>query len=218
MRAGKVLRSAFALGIVGTGISGGAAAADIYNACSDNGTRQIRPSSIQVNTAAACTNKETARTWNETGPQGPQGLPGPQGPAGPSAVYIESGQPLLSLPVSPDFSNPNYLDVATIDLPGGVHAITATVNRIWNTSANPDDIADASCVLGSFDGAHVANAVASRATLGLRQTTALTVTAVAHSAAPKTYRLRCANLAPVGVVGVGEYSIMAIKVGGFFQP
>lgn len=199
-------------------LTGPVVAADVYQACADANNHQIRPSSIKVNAAATCAAREAVHSWNQNGPQGPQGPQGLQGPAGPSAVYIKQGQPLVALPVSPDFFSANYTEVGSIDLPGGIYAVTVTVAGISNRSANPGDIADATCVITTDDRTQIANVVPSRTSLGLRQTASIAVTGMAHSPLPKTFRVLCANRAPVGDVLVDSYNIMAIKVGAFFQP
>lgn len=136
----------------------------------------------------------------------------------PSAVYLKQGQPLVTLPVSPIFHNASYTEVGSIDLPGGIYAVTATVAGISNRSPNPGDIADAACAITTDDRTYIANVVSGHVSLGLRQTTSMAVTGMAHSPLPKIYRVLCANRAPVGDVLVDSYNIMAIKVGAFFQP
>jgi hypothetical protein len=218
MLARKQRRLAGMMGVIaGIGMAGPALAADVYRACADVNNRQIRPSSILVNATPLCTSKENVHLWNQTGPQGAQGLPGP---AGPSAVYTKIGQPLVPLPVNPDgtVQGEVWTEVGTIDLPGGNYAITATANRIYNNALTEVERTEVRCFLNTVDGTQLAGVVASHASLGPRQVAALTVTAVAISPLPKTYRLVCTNRTTVGDVGVGEFSFMAIKVGAVHYP
>jgi len=56
------------------GLGGSAGAADVYNACSKDTTSKVRPGSMMANTSPVCRTGETARTWNQTGPQGIPGF------------------------------------------------------------------------------------------------------------------------------------------------
>ncbi len=55
-----------------------ARAQDVYGACSrnKNGVEKMRAGSLVVNQSPLCKVTETARTWNQEGPQGQQGIPG----------------------------------------------------------------------------------------------------------------------------------------------
>ena len=68
----RVLVPAIALSL---GVAGVAAAEDTFGGCSKNknGTEKMRAGSLVVNQSPACKSTETARTWNE---EGPQGIPG----------------------------------------------------------------------------------------------------------------------------------------------
>ncbi|MDF2445938.1 MAG: hypothetical protein K0S46_1174 [Moraxellaceae bacterium] len=196
--------------MMGLGLAGQAAAGDVYRACADTGNKQVRPSSILVNSLPACTNKEAVHVWNQTGPQG---LQGPQGPTGPSAAYVKYGQPLTVLPVTPAGSFPNeaWTDVATLDLPAGSYVITAKASRIVNRSTTEAEVADVKCALNVADGTLAT--VASEASVGSRRTITLVDTAAFNPTEAKTVKLRCVNRSPVGDVLVGEFYISAIKVG-----
>ncbi len=88
-----LLRRAKGIGLVGAGlIMGGVGSALVMAAIPDasgviHGCYNTSKGDLRIidSVTSACTNKETAITWNQTGPQGPQG------PAGTSS---NSGQPL----------------------------------------------------------------------------------------------------------------------------
>jgi hypothetical protein len=61
-----------------------AASAVTFNACQNNKSKKIRPSSITTG-AATCKRKETPVSWNDLGPQG---LPGPPGAPGAPATSL----------------------------------------------------------------------------------------------------------------------------------
>ena len=68
----RIIVPAFALSLA---LANVAAAQDTYGACSKNknGVEKVRPGSMVVNQSPSCKITETARTWNE---EGPQGIPG----------------------------------------------------------------------------------------------------------------------------------------------
>lgn len=194
--------------------AGEAVAADLFRACADGNNHQVRPSSIQVNSAPQCTAKESVHTWNQAGPQGPAGPQGSQGPAGPSAVYTRYGQPLVSLGTTPAGSFPyeTPTEITTFTLPPGYYVVTASLSRIVNSAFTEGERAEVRCVIKSPDGAHIEGEPV-HATIGPRQTGSLLVTAVALPVATKTYSLVCFNRDPVGALVVGEYRIQATRVG-----
>jgi hypothetical protein len=68
-----------ALIIFGTAAHAGAQTSEVIRGCvGNNGTLKILSGSDQ------CGSRETAITWNVSGPAGPQGPQGPQGPEGPA--------------------------------------------------------------------------------------------------------------------------------------
>jgi hypothetical protein len=54
----------------------------VINGCYVPSTGELRVADTQDGTPPVCSTRETALTWNQTGPAGPQGAPGAQGPAG----------------------------------------------------------------------------------------------------------------------------------------
>ena len=84
----------------------------IHGCYAKNGSLRV------VDTAAgeACSSKETALTWNQTGPQGPpgpQGAEGPQGPAGPSGPAGPQGRLGPTGPQGPTGFSHGYETYAT---------------------------------------------------------------------------------------------------------
>src|SRR5262249_11672000 len=82
--------------------------------CFKSTTQKVRPSSILVNASPQCKTTETARTWNEMGPQGLQG------PAGPSDGFHTAGSPVRPLPIGG-----GTVELARLTLPSGTYVISA---------------------------------------------------------------------------------------------
>lgn len=200
-----------AMAWAGLSMAGPAAAQDLFQACSDNATGQVRAGSIEVNSLPLCRARESLRGWNQTGPQGPQGPQGAQGPAGPSAGYYTKGQPGLSLPVTPVGGAPLYTEVGSLSLPAGNYVITGTA-IVGNGTYNASEIAAIRCVVQS----PYATAYGESA---LYEHDTATVVATSGFVLPgaDTVRLRCQNSNPWGSVVLTQYSLVAIKVGTLEQ-
>jgi hypothetical protein len=104
------------------------AAGGVIRACYDTKTGALRV--IDPPRPAGCeSGKETALSWNQTGPQGPAGSTGPQGPQGPTGPagpagtsgYQEVTQTFYVSPHSVD--NPDY--VGPITCAAGKRAVNA---------------------------------------------------------------------------------------------
>lgn len=188
-----------------------ATAQDLFQACSDNATGAVRAGSIEVNAVPLCRARETLRNWNQVGPQGPQGPQGAQGPAGPSAGYYRTGQPGLSLPVTPIGSTPLYSDVGSLSLPAGNYVITATA-IVGNGTFDTSEMAAVRCVVQSpYATAYGESALYAHDTA--------TVVATSGFVLPgaDTVRLRCQNQNPWGSVVLTQFTLVAIKVGTLEQ-
>ncbi|MES2918184.1 MAG: hypothetical protein V4729_06145 [Pseudomonadota bacterium] len=121
-----------AAGMVLGGLAAGeAVAGDVFRGCSDNKTQALRAGSVQVNSAAACGAKETARTWHESGA------------AAPATVY---SQHRTSLDINLPFAHGLPYQVGALNLPAGSYMVMATVN-LQNFSGQPDDRPRMTCAL-----------------------------------------------------------------------
>lgn len=207
--------------LAGAGLlmAGPAAAEDVFRACTDLVSGEVRAGSIEVNSLPACRLRETLKTWNQTGPQGPQGvqgpqgaqgpqgLPGAQGPAGPSAGYFRRGQPGLSLPVTPFGSSPLYTEVGALSLPAGSYVITGTA-VVGNGANSATEIAAVRCAVQSPYAT-----VSSDTALYEHDSATLVATSGFVLPGADTVRLRCQNANPWGSVILTQYTLVAIKVG-----
>lgn len=192
----------------GLGGAGQAMAQDVFRACADATTHEIRPGSIEVNDLPACKPRETAHAWNQAGPQGPQGL---QGPAGPSTAWLRNGQPLVVLPVTPLGASQAAIEVGTLDLPPGQYVITGTV-VVGNRSNSATELAAVYCSVTT------PYALVTSET-GLRGHDATTLVATSGFDLPAATRVQllCRNGNPYGDVLASRYTLVAIKVGTLVQ-
>lgn len=211
----KQLKGALAAALLGTsmglGGSGQALAQDVFRACADRTTHELRPGSIEVNDLPACRARETLHSWNQAGPQGPQGPQGLPGPAGPSAAWYSNLQPRIELPVSPLGSPFAWTDIGGLDLPAGQYVITSTV-VLGNRGSGADDLAAVTCGLLSPHG----DGVTSDTGLAAHATDTLVATSGFNLYGPARVQLKCRNGNPGGDVLVSRYSLVAIKVGALF--
>jgi hypothetical protein len=90
----------------------------VIHGCYDTKTGALRVFDTGSSTIPACSSKEAALPWNQTGPQGPQGPAGPQGPQGPQGPAGTADAFARITPsgtINPDFSK--NMDGVTVTHP-----------------------------------------------------------------------------------------------------
>jgi hypothetical protein len=103
---------------------------DVIHGCyaKNNGALRV------IDTGQACTSKETALDWNQTGPIGPQGPAGPPGPPGVTTAFFresQTGRPLVGTQ-----------DVLSLQVSSTRSMLFATIQLINNASAVRPGVCD----------------------------------------------------------------------------
>ena len=152
---------------------------------------------LDSRTGHQCLSIESPIAWNARGVAGPQGPKGDKGDAGVSDATLRRGAEAVA--ISPNVA---FDPIASVDLPAGQYAITATGN-IWNTKR---DSTTACELLGTSPPADPQAYVTSA---GAQQTT-LALTGVADIGDARTIRIGCVTQdADVQ----GHAQILAVKIG-----
>jgi hypothetical protein len=159
-----------------------------------------------------CRRGQKSVSWNQTGPQGAKGASGAAGaagatgPVGPSHVFEVSRELSGVLPKSTKFE---LKTIATLDVPPGIYAATATATVEDKSTTLEEE------VICHLDNAQTGDEGSTRVTLvpggALRDITSVAMNASATLPSGGTWRLRCSTESPE--VQIEEIRIQAIQVG-----
>jgi hypothetical protein len=167
-------------------------AASVVHACYSRLTGLVRI----VDPGTPCRIGETAISWNQAGPPGSPGVAGPTGPSGPPGVSGPVGPPgpsgaanAYAGPEGPstDQFGTQDVNVASVAVPAGNYAVTASVEILNFTP----DYRSGACLLSDAD--HTVQFGVNAVTLLSGEAVPLAVTGAGTVPAPTTLVLTCSG-------------------------